>query len=77
MIPNATRHQGPGSVQEWRHFVDELCNILEAARDVSPQDKLLIWQDSFGIRAARCGCRGKTYIPEAMLLQPPQWLLGV
>ena len=40
------------AVNKWRHFVVQLYTILEAAHDVSPKDKLLIWQDSFGVRAA-------------------------
>ena len=63
--------------QVWRSFIDRLCGLLQSATGVMAKDKLLIWQDSFSIRAVRCGCRGKPYIPETMLNDPPRWLLGI
>ena len=63
--------------QVWRSFIDRLCGLLQSAPNVMAKDKLLIWQDSFGIRAVRCGCRGKPYTPETMLDDPPKWLHGI
>ena len=40
--------------------------------DVLPQYKLLIWQDSYGIRCFRCDTE-KPYAPETMK-HAPDWL---
>ena len=69
----ASRQQPADRAHHWRRFVDALYELLREAHHVPPADRLLMWQDSYGIRAARCGAAGP-YLPPGMAAGPPDWL---
>ena len=61
-----------GDATTWKLFIDQLYLLLRDTKDVPPQARLLMWQDSFGIRATQCGTK-VPYTPDEMLTGPPDW----
>ena len=64
------RKHGFGSPAIWRAYVDRLHDLLQQAPGLTDEEKTLIWQDSYDIRAIPCGSR-HAYCPPSKTTKTP------